>query len=137
MQTYAPDGRPLPLVTPTSQPFFEAALKQILLLQRCPRDGFFFYPRSHCPHCLGTDWAWETVPATGRIYSYTVDRIGQNPGQRAQLPLAIAVVDLDAGPRLVGNVIDCALEDIRVGLSVTVCFEVIDGLPLLRFRPAT
>jgi uncharacterized OB-fold protein len=136
MQPYAPDGRPLPLITPTSQPFFDAASRQILRMQRCPRDGFFFYPRSHCPHCLGTDWAWEDAPASGRIYSYTVDRIGQDPGQRAQLPLLIAVVDLYAGPRLVGNVIDCALESLHIGLPVTVCFEFVGNQPLLRFRPA-
>ena len=56
MAIYASDGRPLPQPTTTTQPFFDAARRHEFRLQRCPRDGFFYYPRSHCPHCLGVDW---------------------------------------------------------------------------------
>ena len=41
---HASDGRPLPWVNPTTRAFFEAAREHRWVLQRCPRDGFFFYP---------------------------------------------------------------------------------------------
>lgn len=136
MQIYAGNGRPLPLVTPTSQPFFDAAREQKLLMQKCPRDGFFFYPRSHCPHCLQTDWSWLPAQTGGRIHAFTIERLGQDPGQRARVPFVIAVVDLDDGPRMIGNVIDCRPEDIRIGMPVQVCFEIVENMPLTCFKPA-
>lgn len=135
MQVYASDGRPLPLVTPTSQPFFDAACEGRLVMQLCPRDGYFFYPRSHCPHCLQSDWTWEEAPTEATIYAYTIERTGQDPAQRNRVPFAIAVVDLAAGPRMIGNVIDCPLEHVAVGMSVSVFFAIVDGTPIVCFRP--
>lgn len=135
MQIYAENGRPLPLVTPTSKPFFDAAREQQLLLQKCPRDGFFFYPRSHCPHCLQTDWSWLPAKASGRIHAFTIERLGQDPGQRARVPFVIAVVDLDDGPRMIGNVIDCRHEHVHIGMPVRVCFEIVENMPLTCFKP--
>ncbi|MET0379639.1 MAG: Zn-ribbon domain-containing OB-fold protein [Spongiibacteraceae bacterium] len=134
MQIYAENGRPLPLVTPLSQPFFAAAREQKLLLQKCPRDGFFFYPRSHCPHCLQTDWLWQPAKTAGKIHSFTIDRMGQDPGQRLRVPFVIAVIDLDEGPRMIGNVINCTPENLRVGMAVNVCFEIVDNMPLTCFK---
>ena len=135
MQIYAENGRPLPLVTPTSQPFFDAAREQKLLLQKCPRDGFFFYPRSHCPHCLQTDWSWQEARKRGIVHAFTIDRMGQDPGQRSRVPFAIALVDLDDGPRIIGNVVDCAPEAIKIGMAVEVHFDIVDDTPLIAFKP--
>ena len=99
-----------------------------------PRDGFFFYPRSHCPGCLGTDWSWQPARVSGRIHAFTIDRIGQDPGLRAQVPFAIAVVELDDGPRVVGNIVDAAFERLQVGLPVSVGFNLIEGVALMVFR---
>ncbi len=135
MQVYAQDGRPLPLITPVSEPFFAAAREGRLHLQHCPRDGFFFYPRSHCPHCLGDDWSWREASPRGKVYAFTIDRSGQDPHQRGFAPITIAVVDLDDGPRMIGNLVACDEAQLRVGLPVVVAFEQVDGTPLVRFRP--
>ena len=44
-QPFSEAGRPLPRRTPTSAPYLDGAREGRLRLQRCPRDGFFFYPR--------------------------------------------------------------------------------------------
>lgn len=137
MQVHAGNGRPLPLVTPIAQPFFDAAREQRLLLQQCPRHGFFFYPRSHCPHCLRTDWSWREARGSGTVHAFTIDRMGQDPGQRSRAPFAIALVDLDDGPRLIGNIVDCAFADLRVGMAVAVHFDIVDGAPLTVFKAKT
>lgn len=136
MQVYARDGRPLPLITPLSRPFFDAARDGRLVLQKCPRDGFFFYPRSHCPGCLGVDWRWEEARRSGLVHSFTIERMGQDPGMRVQLPFVIALVDLAEGPRLVGQLVDCAPAEIAIGMQVQVFFEIVEGVALIRFRPA-
>jgi uncharacterized OB-fold protein len=133
---HASDGRPLPWPNPTTRPFFDAAREHRLVLQRCPRDGFFFYPRSRCPGCLGADWTWEEVAGRGRVHSFTVDRVGHVPALRERTPYAIAIVELDAGPRLTARLVDCDPDVVKVGMPVVTAYEDVEGTTLVHFRPA-
>ena len=62
------------------------------MLQRCPRHGYFFYPRGRCPVCLGDDWEWAELSGRGTVYSFTVDRAGHDPALASRIPFAIALV---------------------------------------------
>ena len=135
-QPFAENGRPIPRRTPTSAPYFDAAREGRLTLQRCPRDGFFFYPRSRCPRCLADDWSWEEVSGRGTVYSFTVDRVGLDPAQRERLPLVVAIVELAEGPRLTTNLVECEPDEVQVGQPVEVCFEDLGSETLIHFRPA-
>jgi uncharacterized OB-fold protein len=142
MVRLARDGRSIPDPTTVVAPFFEAAGEGRFVLQSCPRDGPFFYPRARCPHCWGADWRWIDASGRGTIYSFTIDRLGHDPTQKALVPFVIAIVTLDEGPRAVGQVVDCAFEDIRTGMPVEAVFDIFqpaDGgepVPTLRFKPA-
>jgi uncharacterized OB-fold protein len=135
-QPFNDEGRPLPRRTPTSAPYFDALREGRLRLQRCPRDGFFFYPRSRCPDCLGDDWSWEDVSGRGTVYSFTVDRVGLDPAQRSRIPLVIAIVELEEGPRLTSNVVGCTPAAVSVGLPVVATFEDLGSETLVHFQPA-
>lgn len=135
MQPLAEDGRPVPRRTPISSPYFDAAREGRLMLQQCPRDGFFFYPRSRCPVCLQDDWAWKDVSGRGSIYSYTVDRVGHDPAQRSVVPLVVAIVELEEGPRMTTRIVGCEPEDVSVGTPVEVTFEDLGKESLILFRP--
>ena len=107
-------------------------------MQRCPRDGFFFYPRSRCPVCLGDDWDWQTVSGRGEVVAVTVDRIGHDPALIGDVPYVVAIVALEEGPRMPARIIDCDVDDsdrLRPGLQVEACYESIDDVTLVRFRP--
>ncbi|MET0379698.1 MAG: OB-fold domain-containing protein [Spongiibacteraceae bacterium] len=82
--------------------------------------------------------SWRAGAARSRrrseTSSFTIDRMGQDPGLCALAPFVVAVVDLDDGPRVIGNIVDCPFEQLRVEMSVEVFFEVVDEAPLLRFR---
>ena len=136
MMRYAGDGRPLPTPTDTSLPFFEGARERRLVLQRCPRDGFFFYPRSHCPSCLGDDWQWEPVSGRGNVYAFTIDRVGHDPALASQVPFSVAIVELDEGPRMSANIVDCEVDTVSVGMRVEATFEDVDDVTLVHFRPS-
>jgi len=141
MVQFANDGRPLPRPTPVSQPYFDAAAKGELRLQRCPRHGVFFYPRSVCPVCWGTDWEWEVLSGRGAIHSFTIDRVGHEPGLASGVPFCIALVDLAEGARVPANIVECPVEGVRVGLPVEAVFERVtaaggEEVALLRFRPS-
>ena len=134
-QPFAENGRPIPRRTPTSAPYFDAAREGKLRLQECPRDGFFFYPRSRCPKCLEDDWSWKDVSGRGEIYSYTIDRIGLDPAQRARVPYVVAIVELEEGPRLTTNIVDCEVGGVFVGMPVRVAFEDLGRETLIHFKP--
>jgi uncharacterized protein len=46
------------------------------------------------------------------------------------------MVDLEEGVRMMGNIVECPWEAVRIGMPVAVCFEDLgDGLRLPQWRP--
>ncbi|MGB0622130.1 MAG: Zn-ribbon domain-containing OB-fold protein [Myxococcota bacterium] len=70
--------------------------------------------------------AWEAVSGRGRIHIFTVAHRAPHPKFAGQLPLVIAIVELEEGPRLVTNLVDRNPEKIEVGAAVEVRFEAIE-----------
>jgi uncharacterized OB-fold protein len=132
---HSPEGRPLPLPNPTTRPFFAAARERRLLLQHCPRDGSFFYPRNRCPGCWGADWEWREASGRGVIHSFTVDRVGHLPGLQHLAPYAIAIVELAEGPRMSARIVACDPDALAVGQPVVACYEDAGDLTLVHFAP--
>ena len=132
-ETWEP--RPVPDVTPETEPFWTAAAEGKLRLGHCPECGLtFFYPRAHCPDCLAEA---ETVPSSGagRIYSYSLpNQVSGWPEEH--LPLVVAYVALEEGPRLVTNIVDCEPEEVRIGREVKVDFVPVEeddiAIPVFR-----
>lgn len=130
------------LIPPSSEltaPYWEAARQERLVLQKCNECSHtLFPPGANCPECTATDLAWTEVSGRGTIYTFTIARRPPHPILAPLCPLAIAVVELDEGPRLMTNVVGCDPEDVEIGMGVQVAFEAIDDsdvvLPV--FRPA-
>lgn len=115
------EPRPLPEVTPETDPFWTAAANERLLIGECDDCGLrFFYPRALCPDCFG-DVTLINVEGTGEVYTYTV--VEQLEGwPEDEVPILVAYVELDAGPRMITNVVDCDPADVSVGTNVEVSF---------------
>ena len=130
---------PVPVPTPESRPFWEAARRHELMLQRCRRcTRFFFYPRAACPHCLSGDVEWQRVSGRGTLHTFTVVHRGLR-GFPLGEPYILAVVELEEGPRMMTNLVDVEPDParIRIGMDVEVVFaDVTAEVALPRFRPA-
>ena len=50
-------------------------------------------------------------------------------------PYVIALIDLEEGPRLMMNVINCAPEDVTIGMAVRVTFEKRGDMALPQAEP--
>lgn len=114
-----------------SAPFYAAAIGGRFLGRRCRNcHEWHWYPRPSCPFCSGeTDWA--EMAGTGRIYSYSVSR-------RASPPYAIAYVELDEGPRMLTNIVNCDFDALRIGQPVQLRFmPTTGGSAVPCFEPAT
>jgi uncharacterized OB-fold protein len=118
-------------------PYWEGARRGELLVQHCDRCGHNqLYARLYCTRCGGEKLSWVVVEPTGTLYTYTVVRRAPSEAFRARAPYVVAMVDLDAGPRLMGNVVDCDIEAVRIGMRVTITFDVSGALPVPEFRKA-
>jgi uncharacterized OB-fold protein len=59
---------------------------------------------------------------TGKIYSYTVV-YSPASGFQDKVPYIIAIVKLDDGPMVIGNIVDADPKEIETGKSVEVAFR--------------
>ena len=138
MATYS-KPLPRPLRPELTRPFWEAAKRHELVIPRCKTcDQLFFYPRSECPRCLSTHLEWMRVSGRGRLHTYTVVYQPANAAFRDDAPHIYAVVQLDEGPRMVSNVVQCAIDAINVDMPLEAIFDdVTPEWTLVKFKPAS
>ncbi len=131
---------PAPNVLPEVKPFWDATARGELVLPRCLEcRTLIWYPKPFCPSCASTRVEW--VPASGRgtVYSYTVNRRGvaDLAAYRDAGVYILAYVELEEGPRIMTNIVDCDPESVRIGQKVELVFhDTGAGNALARFRPA-
>jgi hypothetical protein len=109
--------KPLPALDPVSTVYWQAAAEGRLLIQHCPSCGQRqHYPRAVCTGC-GETPEWEEASGRGSVYTFTVIRQNGAPGLRDEGPYVVAMIELDEGPRLMGNVTH-PVDDVFVGMAV-------------------
>jgi uncharacterized OB-fold protein len=115
------EPRPVPDVTPETKTYWAGAAKGQLFLRKCNSCGLvYYYPRALCPDCFSEDVDWVESSGTGDVYSYsTTDAINGWPAD--DLPLVVAYVELDEGPRMMTNV-KADPDVIEIGTRVKVKF---------------
>jgi uncharacterized OB-fold protein len=123
-----------------TRPFWEACRRHELCFQRCSACGRFRHPPlPGCPHCGSTAVEWTRVAGRGRVFSYTIVHHPAVPELADRVPYNVVAVEFDDAPgvRLISNVLDAAIEEIRVGMPVELVWdEMSPGVPLARFRRA-
>ena len=130
---------PAPFVHPEVKPFWEATAEGRLVLPKCQEcDTLIWYPRPFCPNCASTRVDWIAASGRGSIYSFTVNRRGQADlaAYREAGVYVLAYVELEEGPRVMTNIVDCDPDSVRIGQQVEVVFhDTGQGTALPRFRP--
>ncbi len=116
--------RPLPRPTRITEAFWNAAREGRLIIQKCNSCGRLqHYPRAFCLGCLSEDMGWQESGGEGAIYTFTITHRAANEFMKSRLPYAVAMVILDEGVRIMGEVVTADLATLRTGLRVTVRFE--------------
>ena len=120
-----------PPASPETKEFWDEAARGTLMIKRCRAcTQAHYYPRALCPFCGSDATEWQAAAGTGIVYSYSVMR-------RAEIPYAIAYVTLDEGVTMMTNIVDCDLDQIRVGQRVRLVFKPTEGgPPVPAFTPA-
>lgn len=107
-----------------------------LRFQRCLACSAWRHPpRARCAACGSGEWEWALASGRGAVYSWTVTHRPIDPGFADEVPYAVLVVEMEEGPRVVGNLRDLAPSELTLGLPVEVVFEkVSDTVALTQFR---
>ncbi len=126
-----------PPVSDEAGPFWEATREQRFVLPWCREcDTAIWYPRAVCPRCLGDAVEWRDDDGDGTVYAASV-HTKPGPGREADDgPYVVVLVDLDAGVRMMSNVVGCPPEDVAAGMRLALAWEPLsDGRHLPVFRP--
>jgi uncharacterized OB-fold protein len=114
--------------------FWQGVASGKLLLTRCAKCSRLQHPPSPmCPNCGSLEWDGLEASGRGTVHSWILAR---HPGGRDDDPRIVALIDLDEGVRLVSNLVDVAVGDVKNDMAVEVTFADVDGMTLPRFRPA-
>ena len=129
--------RPLPrFPEPDTEPFYARCREHRLSYQTCRKCGaIVFYPRSHCTRCTSTELMWHDSEGRGTIYSVTIMRQHGHPAFRARLPMAVALVDVDEGFRLLAEIVTDDPFSVHIGQPVTLAWITEGEVTLPGFTP--
>jgi uncharacterized OB-fold protein len=121
-----------------TQPYWDGARAHALLIQTCLSCGHRWHPPTPiCPACQGERYEWRPVEGRGTVYSWTVVHHAAHVAVAQKTPYLVALVTLEEGPRVVANIVDCPMEQVRIGMAVSVVFrEIAPGVVLPQFAPA-
>ena len=129
--------RIIPQPTPETQHYWDGAKRGELLLQTCNSCSHtYFPPRPFCPECGSRDVKVVQASGKGRLYSYIINHM-KAPGYEP--PFAVAVVELEEGPRIMTNILECepTPEALQLDMPLEVTFEKLsDEISLPQFKPA-
>ena len=109
-----------------TKPFWDAAAAHRLVAACCGACGTFRMPPTpFCPACRSQSIEWRELSGDGSVYSYTIVQREIFKGMENHLPYVPAVIELDGAPgtRLISNVVDADIENITVGMQVSVVWD--------------
>lgn len=94
-----------------------------LIGTQCTSCGrYFFPPRTFCPDCRRAGKIADyKFAGNGTVITFTIIRTASEQFEQAT-PYALAIIQLDEGPRLTGQVIGNP-EEVRIGMKVRPVFR--------------
>ena len=130
---------PLPVPNEDNQGFWEGCRRHELRLQCCTGCRAFRHPpRPMCPQCTASESEWVPVSGRGTVYTFTLVHGPTLPAFQERFPYNVAVIQLDEGPFIVSNLVECPAERLRIGMRVAVEFvDVSETVSLPQFRPVS
>lgn len=129
--------KPLPAIEPGAQPYWDALRRHELIYQKCRSCGTQFSPyQPLCPQCWSEEVDDRKSSGRGRVYTFSIVYRAPMPSFKADLPYAVAIVELDEGFFMTTNIIGCPPDQVRIGMPVEVEFvDATDDITLPKFRP--
>lgn len=125
-----------PVVSRDTAFFWAGTAAGELRIQHCPScDRLRHPPGPLCPSCGADEQDHVVASGRGTVYSYVVHHAPQVPGRT--VPFVVALVELEEGVRMIGELIDADPSTVSIGMRVRLALtKVDDALTLPFWRPA-
>ena len=90
---------------------------------KCKKCGKVVFPhRLICPQCGSREFETIKLPESGKLLTYSVIRVA--PSQFTdQAPYAIGIVELENGVKLLAQITDCNVDELKVGMEMRIEFR--------------
>lgn len=128
--------RTVPRTFSFSKPFWDGTRKRKILLQYCQQTSQYqFYPRPTSMFTGRRQLEWREASGKGEVFAHTVAHVARPPFA-GHTPYLIATVTLDEGVNVIGDLINCPLDKVAIGMRVRAAWAPLpDGTNLLIFEP--
>jgi uncharacterized protein len=97
-----------------------------LMGNKCNSCGrVFFPPRESCPDCRRKSIdQMEKIKLSGKgeVVTYTIIHVAPDDFEE-QVPYPIAIIQLEEGPKLTAQIVDCNPQDVHIGMKVESVFR--------------
>jgi uncharacterized protein len=114
-----------PVVSPDTAFFWEGARQGELRIQQCADCGALRHPPGPmCMTCGSPTQKYIVAAGTGEVFSYVIHHHPPVPGKN--LPLVIALVELDEGVRVLAEMPGISPDRVAIGMAVEAGFLRID-----------
>jgi uncharacterized OB-fold protein len=139
MTTQPAYRKPLPMITPESERYWQGCKAHELWMRFCnPCGKPYFYPRDICPMCGSRDVDWKQMSGRGTVHTYAIVQRAPTPAFAEDVPFITTIVELDEGARMLSHLVgvEADPDKIKVGMEVEVTFEdVTEEISLPKFKP--
>lgn len=107
----------------TIEQFYKHIAQRKLLGGKCKKCGkIHLPPRPLCDNCFSKEFEWVELPKKGKLLTYTIIHVAPMQFQE-MAPYAVGIVQLTENIRIPGMIRGIALEQIKVGMELTLDFE--------------
>jgi hypothetical protein len=130
--------KPTPVPTEWSRPYWEGARQHKLLLKKCGKCGQIDHPPYlFCTNCMAEEHEWVEASGKGTLYAYAINTFGVPFPFWDDMPYVLAIIDLDEGPRMISNIVECDHDRLENQMRLDVVFDdVSPEITLPRWKPA-
>lgn len=126
----------VPVETELTAPYWAAAARGRVLLQRCGSCGQVWHPPAPvCPGCRGTAWEWFEAAGQGAVRSFTEVVHPVHRQVETVVPYLVVLVELAEGPLFLcgwaGERLPADAQEVTISLGTAA-----GGKPLPTARPS-
>ena len=119
-----PIPKPVPTPTGPAAEFFEHCGRGELRFQRCRSCRTWRHPPTlRCAVCGSEEYRFEPSTGRGTVFIWTTVFQASHPAFIREAPYAVVVAEMEEGVRLVANLPELPVDELRIGLPVGVYFE--------------
>ncbi len=126
----------LPALNDENRFFWTSGADGQLRFLCCNACSYYIHPPlPACPRCASTDLAPSVVSGRAVVHSFTINHKAWDGSPE---PWAIILVEFpeQVGLRLTSNMLNCPVDDVRIGMEVQVWFEQHGDVFFPLFEPA-